>query len=198
MADDPPSSDNKTPPTRPELEDGLRFLVHRAFQSTLTEGDLTAGLRALIETLVEGGVIKPELFERKRKRLMSIEADRITSERLIQLDSSGDKYQAQSPDIDCASIIPICKARCCKFAVTLSAQDLEERTIQWDYGKPYQIRRKEDGYCTHSATETHGCGVYDERPRICRVYDCRNDARIWVDFDKRILAVDDDDNTRTV
>jgi len=194
MADDPP----QTPPTRNEIEDGLRYLVHRAFQTTLTEGDLTAGLRALIETLVEEGVIKPELFERKRKRLMAIEADRINSERLIQLGSGDDKYQAKSPDIDCAAIMPICKARCCKFAVNLSAQDLDEGGLQWDYGKPYQIRRKEDGYCTHSVPSTHQCGVYKQRPHICRVYDCRQDARIWTDFEKRILAIDDDDNTRTV
>ncbi len=194
MADDP-SHDS---PSRTEIEEGLRFLVHRAFQSTLTEGDLTAGLRALIETLVEQGVIKPELFERKRKRLMATEGDRISVERLIQLDSSGDKYQAKSPDIDCVAIMPICKARCCKFAVNLSAQDLDEGGLQWDYGRPYQIRRKDDGYCTHSEVNTHRCGVYKQRPHICRVYDCRQDARIWVDFDKRILAEDDDDNTRTV
>jgi hypothetical protein len=25
--------------------------------------------------------------------------------------------------------------------------------------------------------------VYANRPTICRTYDCRNDARIWADFD---------------
>jgi hypothetical protein len=30
--------------------------------------------------------------------------------------------------------------------------------------------------------------VHGQRPEACRVYDCRNDKRIWKDFEKRILA----------
>jgi Fe-S-cluster containining protein len=43
-----------------------------------------------------------------------------------------------------------------------------------------------DGACTHR--EGHFCSVYDNRPAVCRTYDCRRDKRIWSDYERRILA----------
>ncbi|HEX9105483.1 MAG TPA: YkgJ family cysteine cluster protein, partial [Polyangia bacterium] len=59
--------------------------------------------------------------------------------------------------------------------------------VQWDYARPYRLRKREDHYCAHSEPETRRCNIYDQRPAVCRTYDCRDDKRIWVDFDKRIL-----------
>jgi hypothetical protein len=33
--------------------------------------------------------------------------------------------------------------------------------------------------------------VHHARPRTCRVYDCRRDPRIWLDFERRIPAPED-------
>jgi len=34
------------------------------------------------------------------------------------------------------------------------------------------IRRKENGDCIY--LEPHGCGIYEERPNICKQFDCRD------------------------
>ena len=102
-----------------------------------------------------------------------------------------DKYEIASPDIPCAELLPICKARCCTYVFALSSADLDEGVIRWDYGRPYMIRqRASDGYCVHNTPGTHGCTVHAQRPAVCRRYDCRNDKRVWLDFEKRILAPD--------
>ncbi|MBD2080952.1 YkgJ family cysteine cluster protein [Leptolyngbya sp. FACHB-17] len=95
------------------------------------------------------------------------------------------------PQIDCQSRLHLCKARCCKLSFPLSFQDLDERIIAWDYSKPYQIRQSAEGYCVHCDRTTRGCSVYEHRPTVCRAYDCRNDQRIWIDFEQRIPAPED-------
>lgn len=87
------------------------------------------------------------------------------------------------------SILPICGGRCCTLHFALSTQDLDEGVIRWDYGRPYLIRqRASDGRCVHSDPERGHCTAYEHRPLPCRTYDCRDDPRIWADFDKKILA----------
>jgi Putative zinc- or iron-chelating domain len=100
-----------------------------------------------------------------------------------------DKYLigAGTP-VPCAELIPICKARCCKLPHYLSKQDLAEGVIQWELDEPYRIAHGADAFCVHSNPETRGCGVYQQRPAICRTYDCRDDWRIWDDFERRIPA----------
>jgi Fe-S-cluster containining protein len=97
-----------------------------------------------------------------------------------------DKYQVAGADIDCASRLPLCQARCCSFEVTLSEQDLEEGGLAWEWRQPYLLRRERDGYCTHFEREPGSCGVHARRPAECRIYDCRTDPRVWIDFDARI------------
>ncbi len=103
-----------------------------------------------------------------------------------------DKYEVEGPDIPCAELIPLCKAACCKLDFPLSTQDLDEGVIRWDYGVPYMIRqRASDGFCVHNDPTTHGCTVHAQRPHICRKYDCRTDARVWLDYEKRIPTPSD-------
>ena len=74
----------------------------------------------------------------------------------------------------------------------LSTADLDEGVIRWDYGRPYMIRqRASDGFCVHNDPASHGCTVHTQRPSTCRRYDCRNDTRVWIDYDKRIPAPED-------
>jgi Fe-S-cluster containining protein len=98
-----------------------------------------------------------------------------------------DKYAVASPGIDCESRLHLCHARCCSLVVELSAQDLAERTVEWDLQHPYLLKRLEDGYCMYLTPEL-GCGNYHHRPATCRSYDCRNDPRVWIDFEARIPA----------
>ena len=55
--------------------------------------------------------------------------------------------------------------------------------MRWDLGRPYLNRRGTDGYCHQCDPGSHACGVYEQRPSVCRRYSCANDARIWKDFD---------------
>lgn len=107
----------------------------------------------------------------------------------VSIDVGDDKYTVTPAPVPCDELIPLCHARCCKLSFSLSTADLDEGVIRWDYGQPYLIRqRASDGYCVHHDPDSHGCTVHQYRPRVCRVYDCRNDARIWIDYDKRIPA----------
>jgi len=92
------------------------------------------------------------------------------------------------PEIDCDARLPLCRARCCTLTFPFSFQDLDERVLRWDYGRPYQIGRRSDGYCIHNEAGSCRCTVYAQRPAVCRTYDCRNDKRIWLDFEKRLPA----------
>lgn len=107
----------------------------------------------------------------------------------VSLDLGGSKYETESPDIPCAELMSVCEARCCRLSFALSTEDLDEGVIRWDYGQPYLIRqRKTDAYCVHNDPQSHACTVHAQRPRVCRRYDCRKDARIWIDYEKRIVA----------
>ncbi|HXU69696.1 MAG TPA: YkgJ family cysteine cluster protein [Polyangia bacterium] len=174
---------------RSELEEALRFLNHTLVERRLESADVAATLTALVQTLVAHGVLPPAEYERRRQR--ALDAQKLLLEEeppAVKLGEAVDKYAVKMSEIDCASIIPICKARCCTLTVFCSAQDLDERVVQWDYSRPYRLRKRDDGYCVHSEPDTRRCGIYERRPAICRTYDCRDDKRIWRDFDKRILA----------
>lgn len=174
---------------RKDLDAGLRFLHLMGMQTKLDLTDLVSTLFALLEELVESGQLNVERFDERRMRLQEREEARLKDRPHVQLTDPVDKYALTDlPPIDCESLIPICKARCCKLSFPLSFQDLDERIVQWDYAKPYMIRQKPDGYCVHNSCESKHCTVYHHRPATCRAYDCRNDKRIWLDFEQRIPA----------
>lgn len=174
---------------RSDFEEALRFLNHNTLATRLENADVAATLTALVETLVAHGVLPQAEYERRRDRALDAQKVRMAEKPEVHFGEAVDKYALKDlPDIDCASIIPICKARCCQLSVFCSAQDLDEGVVKWDYSRPYRIRKREDNYCVHSEPETKQCGIYDKRPAICRTYDCRKDRRIWRDFDQRILT----------
>jgi len=151
---------------------------------------------ALASILTERGILtKEELAAQQaeeRKRLMSV----LSREEfgVAVSEEFPDKYAIppeKLPDIDCEARLPLCGAACCSMRFALSAQDLDEGVVRWEYGQPYLIRHNlEVGRCVHQDPDTFRCGVYEKRPSVCRVYDCRKDARIWVDFEKRIINPD--------
>lgn len=173
-----------------DLERGMRFnhVLEMETRQRLTE--VAASVYALAETLIAEGAIPLEEYEKRRTAALQREVKRARSGALVVINNEvPDKYALKDlPQIDCEARLPLCKARCCTFTFPLSAQDLDERVVRWDYGRPYQIARQKDGYCVHNGSEARTCTVYANRPAVCRTYDCRTDKRVWLDFENRIPA----------
>jgi Fe-S-cluster containining protein len=168
-----------------EVERGLQF-THVMMSVNQDQGnEAVAYVQALADALIEKGILNQEdleaPLENARKEVAQVLMPR------VRLADMGDKYaEGQSVEIDCFARLPLCHARCCTFKFFLTKQDLDEGVARWDYGNPYWIKQAKDGYCTHSDPQTRGCTIHDQRPHVCRQYDCRNDKRIWIDFEKRI------------
>jgi Fe-S-cluster containining protein len=180
---------------RRDLEDGLRFLHVLSMQHRLELLEVAARLSALTEELAAGQMVDLARAAERQRRIKEVELERMHAEVKVDIGAVEDKYAlADLPQIDCEARLPFCKARCCSFDFELSGQDLDERVAQWDYARPYHIRRRAgDRYCVHNAEEARRCTIYAQRPAPCRRYDCRSDPRIWIDFDRCIPAPVDPD-----
>jgi hypothetical protein len=179
---------------RPDLDDGLRFVHVLNMQVKHDLFETSTHLAALVEELVASGRVDTVALAERRERIKQRELPRQAAQAHVQVAEVFDKYAMQNlPQIDCAELIPICKGRCCKLYFCLSFQDLDEAVVEWDHALPYYIKKRPDHYCTHSHPETRGCTIYAQRPAACRSYDCRNDKRIWLDFEQRIPAPEKDE-----
>lgn len=170
-----------------EYERGLRF-AHIMMMVGQSQGnEALVAVMALVDLLVAKGEITGEEFDAYRARAQKQIAN--ISQPKVRLSRLGDKYAEQNPvDIDCASRVHLCQARCCTFNFYLTVQDLDEGIARWDYGNPYWIKHENDGYCTHCDPTSRACTIHAQRPHVCRLYDCRQDLRIWLDFAARIPA----------
>lgn len=162
-----------------DLEQGLRFdhaliSINRHFGQ---EG--TACAQALAELLLEKGVLTPEELEAR----IASHREELAKSPEIKLSKGPDKYTGERVEIDCRPRLHLCHAACCTFKFFLSVQDLDEGVVQWDYSRPYWIRQSADGYCAHNLPDTLACAIHSHRPYTCRLYDCREDKRIWLDFE---------------
>lgn len=146
-------------------------------------------LRAEFDTLRDILVGKGILIDGHRRVLMKI-GDQAANRagRSVKLNLFRDKHEVPNKDIDCAALFHLCRARCCSFSHYISEQDVKEGIVKWELEDPYRIQREADGYCTHLSRETGGCTIHPHRPGTCRDYDCRDDYRVWIDFDKKIPA----------
>ncbi len=164
-----------------ELEEGLRQVHRMEMQTKLHIERVEALVQAAIKVLHRAELLHEKAVEAEAEtQRMKIVEER-QGER-VWIGPDVDKYEVESPDIDCASLMHLCKARCCRLAVALDFKDLEDG-LRWEYTRPYELRRRpEDGYCVYSEKDTYRCDAYDKRPSICRTYDCREDKRVWEDF----------------
>lgn len=175
------------PEQREELERGLRFTHIMLHVGQVQGTEALSSVSALTGLLIDKGVLTEEEIGQATKKAR--EAVNDLPQPKVRLAEMGDKYaEGQNVEIDCANRIHLCHARCCSFPFFLTGQDLEEGVAKWDYGNPYYNKRGADGYCTHCHPETRACSIHAQRPHVCRLYDCRNDKRIWIDFEKRIPA----------
>src|SRR5262249_44554536 len=146
-----------------------------------------AAIMALADLLVQKGIITGEEFDDQRAQAQEQVAG--LSQPRVRLAQMGDKYaDEQTAEIDCAARIHLCPARRWTLNFYLTTQDLDEGVARWDYGNPYWIKRGEDGYCVHCDPTSRACTIHPQRPHVCRLYDCRHDKRIWLDFEARIPA----------
>ena len=172
MVEDPP-------PLSPELVQELSDLAE-----TLGQRADHADLARKLEWLIDALILRGQLPASFRRLASKIRGDRST----VRLAMFRDKYAVPSADIDCAARIPLCGARCCSFDVTLSAQDVAERVLPFDLAQPYMLPRDPETARCACMDDAGACTVYAHRPGACRAYDCRNDARVWLDFEARIPA----------
>ncbi len=176
---------------RQELVGGLLYCHDRENANTGKMLEVTAFAYALIELLIEKNLLtEEELNERKRivaQRLVEKFKDNAMGVMLQQPEI--DKYQFEGgAEIDCENRVHLCKAACCRLRFALSKQDVEEGVVKWDLSRPYLIARGTDGYCRHLERGSCRCTVYPHRPVPCRAYDCRNDKRIWADFENKVVS----------
>jgi Fe-S-cluster containining protein len=187
------------PPALPSTGDGasgqdlLRGLIYthnRANANTAASHEANATLHALVELLVEQGVVDREAFEARRTQSSEqLRREYVDRGMAVAMQDFGvSKYEFKGgAAIDCESRLHLCKAACCRLPFALSKEDVQEGIVKWDLGQPYLNARDGDGYCVHMERGACRCTVYQQRPIPCRGYDCREDKRIWLDFEKRVV-----------
>jgi hypothetical protein len=168
------------------LAGGLRFSNSLGASNQRALLEQKALIYAVIELLVGKGTLHLHEVEARQQELLSALQQAGPAPKLYLVDAP-DKYTAGDTSvIDCEKRYPLCHGACCKFWFSLSVQDLDERVVKWNYAQPYSIAQGGDGRCVHQDRGTFQCTIYDHRPHICRTYDCRQDKRIWLDFDNYV------------
>ena len=165
-----------------QVERGIAFTHTVLTDQAARANESEAVVNGLVDVLIHRGIVGSD------ELLAAIEAVRAESAEKGQLASVGaairiDGPPAETATVDCSARMHVCHAVCCRLPFALSAGEIEARHVSWDLGRPYFNRRGPDGYCHRCDAETHACGIYDERPAVCRSYSCVDDGRIWSDFD---------------
>jgi Fe-S-cluster containining protein len=169
---------------------GLIYTHNRANANTAELHQANAAVEALTELLIERGVLDRETVQARQREA----AEKLRGQYLergmgvAMQDFAVSKYAFQgAAEIDCQNRVHLCKASCCKLPFALSKEDVQEGKVRWDLGRPYMIAQGRDHYCVHMACQTRRCTVYSQRPIPCRGYDCREDKRIWLDFENKVV-----------
>jgi Fe-S-cluster containining protein len=111
-------------------------------------------------------------------------------ERLMELGIGvvyGDEEEGNEVAIDHRGRLPLCRALCYSFIFALTKEEVQRGHIKWNPERPYFIARDEDGFCLHLDRKTLMCGIWEERPRRCRQYDCRQDTNVWIDWQNKVM-----------
>ncbi len=165
------------------------LFTHTVLSEQITRlNETDAFLYGLIDYLIQKGVVLPEELQEvvsQVKRELIEKKDYATLGAVIRIDSEEEDIPYEP--VNCDERIHICKAICCKLSFALSSEEIELGVIKWDLGKPYQIRHKINGYCSHINDNSKCCSVYSSRPSVCRTYSCSKDKRIWTDFENMEL-----------
>ena len=178
---------------RQEVAQGFLYTHSRANANSSKLLEVASFSYALIELLAERGVITVHELDERKDRVNKRLAEKFAEKGMgVALTTDGKEAGGQSPgvEIDCENRLHLCHAACCRLRFALTAREVEKGRVRWNLGQPYMIRQGEDGYCHHFDRSDQRCGIYEDRPFVCRAYDCRNDKRIWEDFEERIISPD--------
>ena len=175
-----------------ELERDLKhsaYFTHRALEKQSKRiNEVESFLYGLIDVLILNDSIDPDSFKQEvqkvRNELLE-KQEQFHPNIALRVDSENPAVENNT--VNCAERIHICKAVCCKLHFALSANEIELAKVKWELGKPYFNKKNSAGYCTHLHSKKLCCTVYEERPRICKQYSCKNDKRIWKNFKKMEL-----------
>ena len=126
----------------------------------------------------------------------------------IALELGGDGVYLRF-DCECLDALPYCKASCCSLPgidveeselvnevsvtvdgkkKTIKLDALVERTLDGDA----EMHRASDGFCRCLNRESRTCGIYKDRPEVCREFHCTRGAgmRGWILDLKRQISED--------
>ena len=112
-----------------QLSHGLLYSHTRINDNTKRSLEASSFAYALIELLVEKGIITIEELDERKKDVAERLIKRFTESGigLLYQNPEFDKYAfKQEAVVDCHNCINTCKAICCKFPFALSRQDVEE------------------------------------------------------------------------
>jgi Fe-S-cluster containining protein len=180
---------NESDPLR-ELERQVELgaLFSHASLSTQAQrlNDSYALLNGLVELLIENDLVD------SRALLESVQSVRGQLEEAkqnisVEVAVRVDNVVPENSPVNCDERMHLCHAICCRLRWPLSAQEVENGPLKWDLARPYFNRTAADGYCQQSDPETRHCGVYDQRPAPCQQYTCKDDKRIWKDFEGMVI-----------
>ncbi len=92
--------------------------------------------------------------------------------------------------LDCSAHHKDCEAACCtSFSVVLTPEEAASGKYMWDVAFPYRLLTNDAGECVYLDSERRRCTIWADRPIVCRSYDCRDDGRIWSNYQSRMLSV---------
>jgi hypothetical protein len=175
---------------REEVARGFLYAHSRANVNSSQLLEVSAFSYALIELLAERGLITVEELDEKKNQITKRLAEKFAAKGMgvaLTAEEKGDDGASLNAEIDCENRLHLCHAACCRLRFALTVRDVEEGRVKWNLGQPYMIRQGDDGYCHHLDRPSQRCGIYEDRPFVCRAYDCRQDQRIWEDFEKRVI-----------
>lgn len=72
-----------------------------------------------------------------------------------------------------------CQTFCCRLVVRLTAEE-RMRGVPCVGPSMGCVPKDEDGSCVHLDRNTNLCRIWNERPQVCRDYDCNNDELLQV------------------
>lgn len=173
-----------------DLINGFLYTHKRINMNTQKLLEVAAFSYALIELLNEKGIVIIDDLDVRKEEVLKriIKKFQMAGMGAMLQEPEQDKYRFNKcVEIDCENRLHLCKAVCCKMAFALSRQDIEEGIVRWDIGCPYMNARGSNDYCVHLEPLSCKCTIYKHRPLPCRAYDCRDETRIWQNFENYVV-----------
>ena len=167
-----------------QVERGNLFAHTALSEQAMRTNENEAIINGLVDFLVGQGLVELGALQHAvetARRDTAARGDQATLGVALRID--GPEAGAEPAAVDCEARLPVCKAVCCRLRFALTAEEVESGPLRWDLGHPYYNRVGDGGYCGQIDAGSLACGIYEDRPSVCRSYTCAGDARIWTDFE---------------